>query len=79
MNNDNLEVDNDPLSIINHGLIIIHLQIHHSKPRFPWRSSATPSRVSRQAVVFGRPNEALSELMPLEEATLQVPHGHCWW
>ena len=27
--------------------------------------------VAVEAVVFGRPNEALAELMPLEESTLQ--------
>ena len=30
-----------------------------------------PEGVLLEAVVFGRPNEALSELMPLEEKTLQ--------
>ncbi|CAL1142792.1 unnamed protein product [Cladocopium goreaui] len=31
----------------------------------------SPEGISMEAVVFGRPNEALVELMPLEEATLQ--------
>ena len=37
------------------------------------------SKSSGEAVVFGRPNEALVELMPLEEATLQERYPWFKW